>query len=62
MERKEANIPSLAPQFERELNKRGWGHLETYPALANIAIVKEFYTNATTLGALPLMLTRLTIL
>ncbi|XP_052725715.1 uncharacterized protein LOC128194336 [Vigna angularis] len=46
MERKVANIPSLAPQFERELNKRDWGHLETYPFPANVDIVKEFYTNA----------------
>ncbi|KOM25048.1 hypothetical protein LR48_Vigan46s001000 [Vigna angularis] len=50
MERKVANIPSLAPQFERELNSRDWGHLATYPTPANIAIVKEFYTNAKALG------------
>lgn len=51
MERKVANIPSLAPQIERELNSRDWGHLATYPAPANTTIVKEFYTNAKALGA-----------
>ncbi|KOM54840.1 hypothetical protein LR48_Vigan10g073200 [Vigna angularis] len=50
MERKVANIPSLAPQFEREMNNRDWGHLETYPSPANIDIIKEFYTNAKALG------------
>ncbi|KOM57594.1 hypothetical protein LR48_Vigan11g062700 [Vigna angularis] len=50
MERKVANIPSLAPQFERELNNREWGHLEIYPSPTNIDIDKEFYTNAKALG------------
>ncbi|KOM37891.1 hypothetical protein LR48_Vigan03g127300 [Vigna angularis] len=50
MERKVANIPSLAPQFERELKNRDWGHLATYLTPANIAIIKEFYTNAKALG------------
>ncbi|KOM40980.1 hypothetical protein LR48_Vigan04g117800 [Vigna angularis] len=50
MEQKVANIPSLAPQFERELNNRDGGHLATYPSPANISIIKEFYTNAKSLG------------
>ncbi|KOM55408.1 hypothetical protein LR48_Vigan10g130000 [Vigna angularis] len=50
MERKVANIPSLAPQFERKLNNRDWGHLATYPFPANVDIIKEFYTNAKALG------------
>ncbi|KOM52225.1 hypothetical protein LR48_Vigan09g088400 [Vigna angularis] len=50
MERKVAFIPSLAPQFERELNNRDWGHLAVYPSPTNVDIVKEFYTNAKALG------------
>ncbi|KOM49612.1 hypothetical protein LR48_Vigan08g043900 [Vigna angularis] len=50
MERKVANISSLAPQFERELNNRDWGHLTTYPSPANVDIIKEVYTNAKALG------------
>ncbi|KOM48371.1 hypothetical protein LR48_Vigan07g207500 [Vigna angularis] len=50
LERKMANIPSLALQFERELNNRDCGHLAAYLSPANIAIIKEFYTNAKELG------------
>ncbi|KOM37646.1 hypothetical protein LR48_Vigan03g102800 [Vigna angularis] len=50
MERKVAFIPSLAPQFERELNNRDWGHLPVYPSPTNVDIDKEFYTNAKALG------------
>ncbi|KOM48034.1 hypothetical protein LR48_Vigan07g173800 [Vigna angularis] len=46
METKVTSIPSLATQFERELNNRDWGHLEVYSCPANVDIVKEFYTNA----------------
>ncbi|KOM38262.1 hypothetical protein LR48_Vigan03g164400 [Vigna angularis] len=49
-ERAVANIPSLAPQFERELNNREWGHLEIYPSPANVDITKEFYKYAKALG------------
>ncbi|KOM43473.1 hypothetical protein LR48_Vigan05g107700 [Vigna angularis] len=50
MERRVGMIPTLAPQFGREVNARGWGNLATYPALAGIPIMKEFYTNAKALG------------
>ncbi|KOM40464.1 hypothetical protein LR48_Vigan04g066200 [Vigna angularis] len=50
MERRVGMIPTLAPQFRREVSARGWGNLATYPAPASIPIVKEFYTNAKTLG------------
>ncbi|KOM26059.1 hypothetical protein LR48_Vigan221s002100 [Vigna angularis] len=50
MERNVANIPSLAPQFERELTNRDWGHLTIYPSPTNVDITEEFYTNAKALG------------
>ncbi|KOM43476.1 hypothetical protein LR48_Vigan05g108000 [Vigna angularis] len=50
MERRVGMIPTLAPQFGREVNARGWGNLATYPALDGIPIMKEFYTNAKALG------------
>ncbi|KOM34738.1 hypothetical protein LR48_Vigan02g088800 [Vigna angularis] len=46
MERKVGMIPNFAPQFGEQLLGRNWGKLATYPAPANIAVVKEFYTNA----------------
>ncbi|KOM57630.1 hypothetical protein LR48_Vigan11g066300 [Vigna angularis] len=46
MERKVGLILALAPQFGRELERRAWENLTSYPALANVAVVREFYTNA----------------
>ncbi|KOM48314.1 hypothetical protein LR48_Vigan07g201800 [Vigna angularis] len=43
-------IPSLAPQFGEEVERRGWEKLAAYPKPANIAVVKEFYTNARPFG------------
>jgi len=34
------------PEFLEEFLRRGWNNLGLYPALASIAIVKEFYANA----------------
>ncbi|KOM24985.1 hypothetical protein LR48_Vigan38s000100 [Vigna angularis] len=39
--------------FEEQLENRNWGKLATYSAPANIAVVKEFYTNARRLGDHP---------
>ncbi|KOM37688.1 hypothetical protein LR48_Vigan03g107000 [Vigna angularis] len=50
MERKAGLIPDLAPQFGEQIVSRNWRRLATYPAPANIAVVKEFYTNARRLG------------
>ncbi|KOM55773.1 hypothetical protein LR48_Vigan10g166500 [Vigna angularis] len=50
MERKVGWIPSFAPQFGEEVERRGWEKLVAYPKLANIAVVKEFYTNARPFG------------
>ncbi|KOM31317.1 hypothetical protein LR48_Vigan01g087200 [Vigna angularis] len=46
MKRKAGLILDFAPQFGEQLENRNWERLATYPALANIAVVKEFYTNA----------------
>ncbi|KOM49915.1 hypothetical protein LR48_Vigan08g074200 [Vigna angularis] len=46
MERKAGLIPDFVPQFGEQLENRNWGRLATYPAPSNIAMVKEFYTNA----------------
>ncbi|KOM57627.1 hypothetical protein LR48_Vigan11g066000 [Vigna angularis] len=46
MERKAGLIPNFAPQFGEQLMSRNWTRLVTYPTPANIAVVKEFYTNA----------------
>ncbi|KOM51897.1 hypothetical protein LR48_Vigan09g055600 [Vigna angularis] len=46
MERKVGMIPNFAPQFGEQLLGNDWGKLATYPAPANIVVVKEFYTNA----------------
>ncbi|KOM43501.1 hypothetical protein LR48_Vigan05g110500 [Vigna angularis] len=46
MERKARLIPDFAQQFGEQLENRNWGKLATYPAPANIAVIKEFYTNA----------------
>ncbi|KOM52132.1 hypothetical protein LR48_Vigan09g079100 [Vigna angularis] len=40
----------MAPKFGRELERRQWENLASYPSPANIAVVKEFYTNARTFG------------
>lgn len=50
MEHKVGIIPSLAPQFGRELDSRNWRNLASYPTPANIVVVKEFYTNSWTMG------------
>ncbi|KOM43222.1 hypothetical protein LR48_Vigan05g082600 [Vigna angularis] len=53
MERKAGMIPNFAPQFGEQLMGRNWRRLATYPTPANIAVVKEFYTNARKLGDYP---------
>ncbi|KOM37676.1 hypothetical protein LR48_Vigan03g105800 [Vigna angularis] len=53
MERKVGMIPNFAPQFGEQLLWNDWGKLATYPASANIAVVKEFYTNAKKIGDYP---------
>ncbi|KOM43475.1 hypothetical protein LR48_Vigan05g107900 [Vigna angularis] len=53
MERKVGMIPNFAPQFGEQLLGNDWGKLATYPAPANIAVVKEFYTNAKKIGDYP---------
>ncbi|KOM45551.1 hypothetical protein LR48_Vigan06g085700 [Vigna angularis] len=53
MERKAGLIPNFAPKFGQQLMSRNWRRLATYLALANIAVVKEFYTNARRLGDHP---------
>ncbi|KOM25677.1 hypothetical protein LR48_Vigan151s001600 [Vigna angularis] len=53
MERKVGMIPNFAPQFGEQLLGNDWGKLATYPAPANIALVKEFYTNARNIGDCP---------
>ncbi|KOM57429.1 hypothetical protein LR48_Vigan11g046200 [Vigna angularis] len=53
MERKVGMIPNFAPRFGEQLLGRNWGKLATYPAPANIAVVKEFYTNARKIGDYP---------
>ncbi|KOM48185.1 hypothetical protein LR48_Vigan07g188900 [Vigna angularis] len=52
-ERKVGLIPDFAPQFGEQLENRNWGRLATYPTPTNIAVVKEFYTNARRLGDHP---------
>ncbi|KOM25188.1 hypothetical protein LR48_Vigan53s000300 [Vigna angularis] len=53
MERKVGMIPNFAPQFGEQLLGRNWGKLATCPAPTNIAVVKEFYTNARKIGDYP---------
>ncbi|KOM27055.1 hypothetical protein LR48_Vigan382s000300 [Vigna angularis] len=53
MERKVGMIPNFAPQFGEQLLGNDWGKLATYPTPANIAVVKEFYTNARKIGDYP---------
>ncbi|KOM28042.1 hypothetical protein LR48_Vigan492s000600 [Vigna angularis] len=53
MERKVGMIPNFAPQFGEQLLGNDWGKLPTYPKPANIAVVKEFYTNARKIGDYP---------
>ncbi|KOM34775.1 hypothetical protein LR48_Vigan02g092500 [Vigna angularis] len=53
MERKVGMIPNFAPQFGEQLLGNDWGKLATYPIPANIAVVKEFYTNARKIGDYP---------
>ncbi|KOM43297.1 hypothetical protein LR48_Vigan05g090100 [Vigna angularis] len=48
MERKVRLIPTMAPEFGRELERRQWDNLASYPSPTNIAVVKDFYTNART--------------
>ncbi|KOM52203.1 hypothetical protein LR48_Vigan09g086200 [Vigna angularis] len=53
IERKAGLIPNFAPQFGEQLMSRNWRRLATYLVSANIAVVKEFYTNAKRLGDHP---------
>ncbi|KOM49831.1 hypothetical protein LR48_Vigan08g065800 [Vigna angularis] len=53
MERKVGMIPNFAPQFGEQVLGNDWGKLATYPTPANIAVVKEFYTNAKKIGDYP---------
>ncbi|KOM37619.1 hypothetical protein LR48_Vigan03g100100 [Vigna angularis] len=53
MERKVGKIPNFAPQFGEQVLGNDWGKLATYPTPANIAVVKEFYTNAKKIGDYP---------
>ncbi|KOM40739.1 hypothetical protein LR48_Vigan04g093700 [Vigna angularis] len=53
MERKVGMIPNFVPQFGEQLLGNDWGKLATYPTPANIAVVKEFYTNARKIGGYP---------
>ncbi|KOM41073.1 hypothetical protein LR48_Vigan04g127100 [Vigna angularis] len=53
MEKKVGMIPNFAPQFGEQLLGRNWGKLATYPAPANIAVAKEFYTNVRKIGDYP---------
>ncbi|KOM30212.1 hypothetical protein LR48_Vigan1041s000100 [Vigna angularis] len=53
MERKVGMIPNFAPQFGEQVLGNDWGKLATYPAPANIVVVKEFYTNAKKIGDYP---------
>ncbi|KOM55447.1 hypothetical protein LR48_Vigan10g133900 [Vigna angularis] len=53
MERKVGMIPNFAPQFREQLLGNDWGKLATYPTPANIAMVKEFYTNERKIGDYP---------
>lgn len=50
MERKIGLIPLMTPQFERELIRTQWENLAAYPEPANIAVVREFCTNARSYG------------
>ncbi|KOM40832.1 hypothetical protein LR48_Vigan04g103000 [Vigna angularis] len=53
MERKAGWVPDLAPQFGEEVESRKWERIATYPTPENITVVKEFYTNARSLGDSP---------
>ncbi|KOM50139.1 hypothetical protein LR48_Vigan08g096600 [Vigna angularis] len=53
MERKVGMIPNFAPQYGEQVLGNDWGKLATYPTPANIAVVKEFYTNAKKIGDYP---------
>ncbi|KOM47629.1 hypothetical protein LR48_Vigan07g133300 [Vigna angularis] len=53
MERKVGMIPNFSPQYGEQLSGNDWGKLATYPAPTNIAVVKEFYTNAKKIGDYP---------
>ncbi|KOM57603.1 hypothetical protein LR48_Vigan11g063600 [Vigna angularis] len=50
MERKVGLIPTMAPEFGRELGRRQWENVASYPSPANIVVVKEFYTNSRGFG------------
>ncbi|KOM52107.1 hypothetical protein LR48_Vigan09g076600 [Vigna angularis] len=50
MERKVGLIPTMAPEFGRELERRQWENLASYPSHANIVVMKAFYTNAWSFG------------
>ncbi|KOM52328.1 hypothetical protein LR48_Vigan09g098700 [Vigna angularis] len=46
MERKVVVMPNDIPRFTNTIRRRNWSALTTYPAPANVEVVKEFYTNA----------------
>ncbi|KOM54744.1 hypothetical protein LR48_Vigan10g063600 [Vigna angularis] len=46
MERLVEEIPLEAPKFGAEVERRHWSILTTFPAPANIAVVRDFYSNA----------------
>ncbi|KOM57421.1 hypothetical protein LR48_Vigan11g045400 [Vigna angularis] len=50
MERKVGMIPAIAPQFGRELERREWENVATYPTPANIAVLKDIYANERVFG------------
>lgn len=51
MERKVGIILAMTPQFGRELKRSNWENPTSYPTPANIAVVKEFYTNSWAFGS-----------
>ncbi|KOM58688.1 hypothetical protein LR48_Vigan11g172200 [Vigna angularis] len=46
MERVVEQLPREEPQFAQEVWRRHWSNLISFPAPANIAVVREFYANA----------------
>lgn len=46
MERKVTLLSHEIPDFQNEIMERHWDNLATYPAPANIELVREFYANA----------------
>ncbi|KOM37962.1 hypothetical protein LR48_Vigan03g134400 [Vigna angularis] len=46
MERVVEQLPREEPQFAQEVWRRHWSNLISFPAPANVAVVREFYANA----------------